>query len=110
MEFSQEQKLYAEIVQKAWEDADFKNELVANPVGAIESLTGKKIDLPAGKTLVVRDQTDESTVYINIPAQPQMDVELNEEQLEAAAGGMVGLWPIIISLPTIPKIPVPEGQ
>jgi hypothetical protein len=24
MEFTQEQKLYAEIVQKAWEDAEFK--------------------------------------------------------------------------------------
>jgi hypothetical protein len=42
MEFSQEQKLYGEIVQKAWEDADFKNELVANPVAAIEKLTGEK--------------------------------------------------------------------
>ncbi|MCU0325973.1 MAG: NHLP leader peptide family RiPP precursor [Spirosomaceae bacterium] len=93
MEFSQEQKLYAEIVQKAWDDADFKKELVANPVKAIENLTGKKMNLPAGKTLVVRDQTDESTVYINIPAQPQMDVELNEEQLEAAAGGMMMIRP-----------------
>jgi hypothetical protein len=36
MEFSQEQKTYAEIVQKAWDDADFKNELMANPVNAIE--------------------------------------------------------------------------
>ena len=88
MEFSQEQKLYAEVVQKAWEDADFKKELVANPVDAIEKLTGKKISLPDGKTLVVRDQTDESTVYINIPAKPEVDAELNEEQLEAVAGGI----------------------
>jgi hypothetical protein len=88
MELSQEQKLYAEIVQKAWEDADFKKELVANPVAAIEKLTGKKINLPAGKTLVVRDQTDESTVYINIPAQINTDdVELNETELDLAAGG-----------------------
>jgi hypothetical protein len=88
MEFSQEQKLYAEVVQKAWDDADFKNELTANPVAAIEKLTGGKIDLPAGKTLVVRDQTDESVVYINIPTKPNLNnIELNEEQLEAVAGG-----------------------
>ena len=43
MEFSQEQKTYAEIVQKAWDDADFKKELTANPVSAIEKLTGKKM-------------------------------------------------------------------
>lgn len=91
MEFSQEQKTYAEIVQKAWDDADFKKELTINPVVAIEKLTGKKMTLPEGKTLVVRDQTDESTVYINIPSQPinTADVELNEEQLELVAGGVI---------------------
>lgn len=94
MEFSQEQKTYIEIVQKAWDDADFKKELTANPVEAIEKLTGKKLHLPEGKTLVVRDQTDESTVYINIPTQPKInvDVELNEEQLEVVAGG-IAVWP-----------------
>ncbi len=87
MEFTQEQKLYAEIVQKAWEDAEFKKELMANPSEAIEKLTGKKINLPEGKTLVVRDQTDDSNVYINIPAKPKMDMELDENQLEMVAGG-----------------------
>ena len=87
MEFSQAQKLYAGVVQKAWEDAEFKAELVANPVDAIEKLTEKKISIPEGKKLVVRDQTDESTVFINIPAKPEVDAELNEEQLEAVAGG-----------------------
>ncbi len=89
MEFSQEQKTYTEIVQKAWDDAEFKKELTANPVAAIEKLTGKKMTLPEGKTLVVRDQTDESTVYINIPSRPAMDIELNEDQLAAAAGGII---------------------
>ena len=87
MEFTAEQKLYADIVQKAWEDANFKKALVENPVATIESFTGQKLNLPAGKTLVVRDQTDEQTVYINIPAIPEVNVELNEEQLEAVAGG-----------------------
>ncbi len=61
---------------------------MVNPAEAIEKLTGQKLNLPQGKTLVVRDQTDETTVYINIPAKPNIeDVELNEDQLEAVAGG-----------------------
>ncbi|MGF7219177.1 arginyl-tRNA synthetase [Spirosoma lacussanchae] len=104
MEFTKEQKLYAQIVQRAWEDAQFKEELVANPVAAIEKLTGQKLSLPEGKRLVVRDQTDEATAYINIPAkQNTEDVELNEEQLESVAGGASGFpfMPVIISLPII---------
>ena len=88
MEFTQDQKVYAEIVQKAWEDAEFKKELLANPIAAIEKFTGKKINLPEGKTLVVRDQTDDSNVYINIPAKAETDAELSEEQLEAVSGGV----------------------
>jgi hypothetical protein len=90
MEFTQEQKTYADIVQRAWDDADFKKELTANPVRAIEKLTGRNLDIPAGKTLVVRDQTDESTVYINIPTKPEVNFELNENQLDMAAGGVWG--------------------
>ncbi|KQM19132.1 NHLP leader peptide family RiPP precursor [Chryseobacterium sp. Leaf201] len=88
MEITQDQKIYAEIVQKAWDDADFKKELMENPKAAIEKLTGKKLNLPEGKTLVVKDQTDESQVFINIPAKVNADdAELNDEQLEAVAGG-----------------------
>jgi arginyl-tRNA synthetase len=105
MEFTQEQKLYAEIVQKAWEDTSFKEELIANPVATIEKFTGKKMSLPEGKTIVVRDQTDESTVYINIPAasKQSVDAELSEEQLETVAGGMIG--PIRIPWPPIGCFP-----
>ena len=111
MEFTQEQKLYAEIVQKAWEDADFKKALVENPVEAIESFTGQKLNIPVGKTLVVRDQTAEDTVYINIPAAPEVDTELNEEQLEAVSGGtgyiatIVGPW-----IPILPTFPTGSGE
>ena len=91
MKITNEQKLFQDVVQKAWEDTAFKNELIANPVSAIEKLTGVKLNLAEGKTIVVRDQTDESTVYINIPAEQKMeDVELNEDQLEALAGGVIG--------------------
>lgn len=95
--------MYAEIVQKAWEDPQFKSELMANPAEAIEKATGHKLNLPEGKTLVVRDQTDESTVYINIPAKPNTeDVELNEDQLEAVAGGGLVGGGIFLPTPVFP--------
>ena len=82
------QKLLQTIITKAWEDETFKQELIANPIDAIEKTTGERINLPEGKTIIVKDQTDVSIVYINIPAEPIMDdLELSEEQLEAIAGG-----------------------
>jgi len=88
MEFTKEQEVFQQVIQEAWENENFKKELMHNPLEAIEKLTGTKVSLPEGKTLIVRDQTDEATVYINIPAEQKMDdVELNEEQLEIVAGG-----------------------
>lgn len=89
MEITQEQKLSAQVVQRAWEDAQFKNELIANPVGTMEKLTGHKLNLPQGQKLVVIDQSDESTVYFNIPKKVDANsLELTEEQLEMVAGGI----------------------
>lgn len=88
MKLTKEQELMQTIINKAWEDEAFKQELVLDPISAIEKLTGEKVSLPKGKTLVVRDQTSEETIYINIPAEQNLEnVELNEEQLEAVAGG-----------------------
>jgi hypothetical protein len=61
------QELLQKIITKAWEDKSFKEELIAKPIEAIEELTGEKINLPEGKTI--------------------LDLELNEKQLEAIAGG-----------------------
>ena len=98
------QELLQTIITKAWEDKTFKEELIANPIEAIEKATGERIQLPKGKTLIVRDQTDESSVFINIPAEPNIeDMELSEEQLEVVAGGGdIWPWPPIIILPTDP--------
>lgn len=88
MKLTQQQELLGQVISKAWEDESFKKDLISNPVEAIEKLTGKKIELPEGKTVVVRDQTDESTFYINIPTKPDLnDIELTEEHLEQVAGG-----------------------
>lgn len=103
MEITNEQKVFQQVITEAWENETFKKELLADPLKAIEKLTGQRVQLKEGQTLVVRDQTDDSTIYINIPAEQNLeDVELNEEQLEAVAGGMdlndVHLW--------IPQYPV----
>jgi uncharacterized protein YlzI (FlbEa/FlbD family) len=90
MDFTNGQKVYGEIVQKAWEDDQFKSNLMTNPIETIEKFTGNKINLPEGKTLVVKDQTDEAMVYLNIPRKVNFDnLELTDEQLEAVAGGEI---------------------
>ncbi|WP_229201935.1 hypothetical protein [Arsenicibacter rosenii] len=43
--------------------------------------------------MVVNDQTDKSKIYVNIPAEPEIEsMELSEEQLEAVAGGGQPIW------------------
>ena len=88
MELSREQQLLQNIIQTAWENEDFKKNLMEQPLEAIQTLTGEQLNLPKGKTICVTDQSSHNVIYINIPAQPAMDdVELNEEQLEIVAGG-----------------------
>lgn len=81
------------VISKAWEDTEFRKELLTNPVEAIERLTGVEVIIPEGKELVIVDQTDKSKVYVNIPSEPEIDnIELTEEQLEAIAGGGQMMW------------------
>ena len=88
MDYTNGEVLLNEIIKTAWQDESFKNDLVANPVQAIEALTGKEVNIPEGKTIEVRDQTNDLVIYINIPKEPHMDdMELNDEQLEIIAGG-----------------------
>lgn len=92
------QEVIEVIISKAWEDINFRKDLIADPVKAIEKLTGVKIVLPEGKTLVINDQTDKSKIYVNIPAEPEIEsMELTEEQLEAVAGGGQKIWSDLIN-------------
>jgi galactose-1-phosphate uridylyltransferase len=87
------QEIIQAVISKSWEDLSFRNELLTDPVAAIEKLTGARIVLPEGKTLIFADQTDKSKVYVNIPAEPEMEnMELSEEQLESIAGGGQKMW------------------
>lgn len=89
MKVSEEQNLVYTVLNEAWNNPAFKEELIASPVEAVRKLTGQTMQLPEGVDRIqVVDQTDEKTWNINLPAQPNMDdVELNEEQLEIVAGG-----------------------
>ncbi|UKB83913.1 NHLP leader peptide family RiPP precursor [Chryseobacterium sp. MEBOG06] len=80
------------LIEKAWANPEFKKQLVNNPAETIGSIVGKDLGatMPNGKKLVVVDQTDDSTFYLNIPSQPQIDVELKEEELEQVSGGAGG--------------------
>lgn len=87
-------ELIKTLAQKAWESSTFKEQLVKNPLATIQSITGKPFTLPENKKIVVEDQTDESVIYFNIPAEPNLDeIELSNEQLELVAGG---LTPVVV--------------
>lgn len=92
------QEIIEAVISKAWEDANFRKELMGEPIKAIEKLTGVRVVLPEGKTLVITDQTDKSKIYVNIPTEPEVEnMELSEEQLEAVAGGGQKIWGEFVS-------------
>jgi len=84
------QTIINNIIQKCWENDNFKNKFINNPVEAIEEFTGKKYKLPDNKVLKVIDQSDENTIFLNIPRKGNIDdLELTDKELEAVAGGSV---------------------
>lgn len=91
----QGQELLKTLVEKAWQSPDFKNQLLTNPQTAIEAVTGKKSS--SNKKIVVEDQSSDSIIYFNIPAEPKLDeLELSAEQLEIVAGGLTPLTLVVV--------------
>lgn len=85
------------VVKKAWEDLSFKQDLIDNPLSTIEKFTGRPIEIQAGKSLIVEDQTDENIIYLNIPFEPNLDdLELTDEQLALVAGGATPIVAVTI--------------
>ncbi len=90
MELTNDQRILESIVKKAWQDPVFKNNLISSPLETLENFLGQPIDLPEGKNISVVDQSNASTIFINIPADPNViveDMELSEEQLDIISGG-----------------------
>lgn len=88
MELKEQKDVLKLVITKAWEDTLFKKRLIADPIKAIEVLTDAKVVLPEDKELIFTDQSDKNKVFVNIPAEPDVeDAELSEAQLENIAGG-----------------------
>ncbi|MGI2903280.1 NHLP leader peptide family RiPP precursor [Tolypothrix sp. VBCCA 56010] len=87
--FEFEQKL----IQRAWEDENFKQELLSNPKAVFARESGE--ELPKDLEIEVIQETA-NKVYLVLPTNPAPDItkELSEEALEAVAGGVSGctLW------------------
>lgn len=117
MKLTNEQQLLQDVICEAWENETFKKELLENPIETIEKFTGKTVQIPEGKKFVVRDQSNESAIYINIPVNKKVeDAELTEDQLELVAGGVIGdcitfpnpfddIFPMPYPSPTFPTKP-----
>ncbi len=75
------QEIWAQVIARAWADADFKARLLANPNAAIEEETG--IELPAGLKLRIIEESAEETVLVL----PKVGAELTDDVLEAVSGG-----------------------
>lgn len=75
------EEMRAQLTTKAVEDADFRQQLVSDPKGAITQEFG--IDVPGNVNIVVHE-SDMRTLHIALPAGPDLD----EEQLEAIAAGL----------------------
>ena len=87
------------LVSKSWEDSSFKQRLIESPVQTIRDFSDAPFNVPAGTDVVVTDQSNPSTIYINIPAQPDLDsLELTDEQLEAVAGGISPAIPVYCAI------------
>jgi hypothetical protein len=92
---SQATEAFESLIAKAQEDASFREALISNPRETIRNEVN--IGFDENVKIVVRDQTDASTAYINIPRQPDIDaLELTDEQLEMVAGGDITLGVVLV--------------
>lgn len=91
------EKVMTQILNKAWNDEQFKQNLVNNPEATLVEYLGRSFE--SDSKIVVLDKSNPDHVYITIPPKPSLeDMELNEEQLEMVSGGsdeVPSPWPVI---------------
>lgn len=76
------------VINRAWEDDNFKASLIKQPKKVFLETTG--LVFPQDAELVVIDQTNPQKTYITIPPKPNFDdMRLSDEQLNQVAGGEV---------------------
>ncbi len=76
----------SKIITKAWQDGNFKQELLINPKEVFERESGTKA--PEGLQITILEETP-LHYYMVLPVKPNLgeSEELSEEALEAVAGG-----------------------
>jgi hypothetical protein len=80
------------ILAKCWADESFKKKLLANPT---EVLKAEGVDIPAGYTVHVLENTDK---IINYVLPPNPNAELSDSELESVAGGKAAAPSGIVSI------------
>ena len=78
-------EMLRQIVEKSALDADFRQQLLADPKAAISGELG--ISIPDSMDIVVHE-SDMRTVHLALPPDPAM----TEEQLEAVSAGLCCCW------------------
>jgi len=82
-------QMEAVLINKAWKDEAFRQELIADPAAVIQ----RELDLtvPAGVAITVVQESP-STLCLVIPANPFADEgrELSDDELAVVAGGTSG--------------------
>ncbi|MGH1518489.1 hypothetical protein [Chryseobacterium sp. JK1] len=81
------QEVFFKIISEAWENEDFKKDLIDNPEEALEKFFGRK--LPIDKKIMITDQSDPEYLYINIPVKPQMVNKKSEETIKDHKNGRI---------------------
>lgn len=86
--FPTRNEIEAKIIAKAWQDEEFKQELLSQPRATIIREWGLK-DIPDNVDIKVIEENP-NTLYMVLPMKPVTTngEELSEEQLEAVAGGL----------------------
>jgi hypothetical protein len=77
-------KIWAKIVAKAWADEDYKRRLLDDPA---EVLKAEGLDIPEGWEVKVLESTEKQALLV-LPPKPEGCVEEGEERLAAD----IGIW------------------
>lgn len=89
-------QLETALVRKCWKDPAFRREIVADPRGTLEKLTGQKVSEAVN---IYIHEEDGNTIHLSIPPAPSNLTELSDVDLEKVAGGTdVAFTAAIVSL------------
>lgn len=90
-------KIWIQVLTRAWKDPEFKKKLLANPKAVFRELG---YELPANENLVIHENT-KNTHHFVLPPQPAQARELSDMELQKLAAGSKDTWPCTFMAPLI---------